>query len=100
MRHCLLLLCLLALLAPAPGWADSHDDDDSAGDDDDSGEEAPDDAATYGWICGVGPVGAPAAPPIVLLLCCGLLGRRISRRPRSGPTGSGGYSQRAFGSSQ
>jgi len=79
MRIRLLLLVLLASLCAAPvALADNHtDDDDSAGDDDDSA--LPDDALTYGWLCGVGPADALPAAPLLLLAGVGLLARRSQR---------------------
>ena len=66
------LLVLLALaLAPAPVLAD--DDDDSAVGDDDDSAATPDDAETYGFLCGVASPGAVTAPLGLALLAGGLL---------------------------
>ena len=76
MRLRLTLLLFAAALLSAPlALADNHDDDDSAGDDDDSAI-APDDATTYGWLCGVGAEDVLPAAPALLFVTVGLLARR------------------------
>ncbi len=76
-RFALALACGLLLLAPSL----RADDDDSASDDDDSAESLPNDAGTYGWLCGVGAPSAVPAAPMLLLAGVGLLGRRTAQRP-------------------
>ena len=75
----LLLVLLIAFAAPFSAGANSGDDDDSAAcDDDDSADTTPDDAATYGWLCGVG--GPSTLPTPTLLVGVGvLLGLRRRR---------------------
>lgn len=70
-RSALLLLLALAC-APATVLADDDDDDSAVGDDDDSAG-VPDDAETYGFLCGVSSPGAVAAPWGLALLAGGLL---------------------------
>ena len=79
MRTRLALLLCTATLLVAPALR-AEDDDDSAGDDDDSAETEPADAATYGWLCGVGPEGSLPAAPMLLLAGAGLLSRRRGQR--------------------
>jgi hypothetical protein len=80
MRTRLALLLCAAMLLVAPSLRADDDDDDSAADDDDSAETDPDDAATYGWLCGVGAEGALPAAPMLLLAGVGLIGRREGQR--------------------
>ncbi len=79
MRTRLALLLCTAMLLVAPGLR-AEDDDDSAGDDDDSAETEPDDAATYGFLCGVGGEDALPAAPMLLLAGAGLISRRKGQR--------------------
>ena len=83
-RLALLLCTALLLLAPTARAADDDDDsaaadDDDSGDDDDSAVFVPDDAGTYGWLCGVGAPAALPAAPLLLLAGIGLLARRDPR---------------------
>ncbi len=72
-----LLLALLLALAPATVFANTGDDDDSALCDDDDSAATPDDAATYGWLCGVG---APDGVPASALLALAGVGLLVARR--------------------
>ena len=72
-----LALALLLCAAPLPALANGDDDDSAACDDDDSAETAPDDATTYGWLCGVSPASAlPAPAGLLLVLAIMCAGRR------------------------
>jgi MYXO-CTERM domain-containing protein len=71
-------LALLLAFAPMTALANGDDDDSAACDDDDSATAVPDDAATYGWLCGVSPTAAAPAP-LALLLALGGLGVRRRR---------------------
>lgn len=85
MTRSLLLALLLSFAVPLSALANAGDDDDSAAcDDDDSADTTPDDAATYGWLCGVAAPSAIPAPALLLGISL-LLG---VRRRRSHPSGA------------
>jgi|GEM_PF-5390237 len=63
-----LALALLLAALPLTALASGDDDDSAACDDDDSADTTPDDATTYGFLCGVAPPGGvPSAPGLLVM---------------------------------